>query len=153
MKKSSQSIWKFHSGSTHLARAERIELKQDFVLDCCSLEFAPTRFAFTFVRIFFLNIFLIIENQYRLWWTIACALSVCLCIFGILSLWHKWHRRPVLMSFNDKTTPVGMIPFPAITICSTKKFTKDKIDTDYFLDIMNEIQQNPAALMNLTSEQ
>lgn len=56
------------------------------------------------------------------------------------------------MSFNDKTTPVGMIPFPAITICSTQKFTTDKIDPDQFQDAMNELQRNPAEL-NLTSEQ
>lgn len=45
-----------------------------------------------------------------------------------------------------------MIPFPAMTVCSTKKFTKDKIDTDDYLDTMNEIQRNPAALRNLSSK-
>lgn len=78
----------------------------------------------------------------RVWWTIALALSICFCIMGILSLWHKWHRRPVLMSFNDKATPIGMIPFPAITVCSTQKFTKEKINANDFMDAMSELQQN-----------
>lgn len=56
--------------------------------------------------------FKIIRQMYRIWWTIAFALSVCMCIIAIFSLWHKWHRRPVIMSFNDKSTPIGTIPFP-----------------------------------------
>lgn len=76
-----------------------------------------------------------------------------MCIIGILSIWGKWHRRPVIVSFNDKTTPIGLIPFPAITICSTQKFTYDQIDANRINEVLAEMTNNLSAVSRFSPEE
>lgn len=85
---------------------------------------------------------------FRIWWIIAFILSTVLCFYAIRNLYFKWERRPVIVSFDDKTTPVATIPFPAVTICTTKKFTKDYVDTDLFQNILIEMETNATAYKN-----
>lgn len=54
-------------------------------------------------------------------------LSVTLCVFAITSIWMTWRNHPVTVTFDDKTTDISQIPFPAVTICSTQK-VKEKVD-------------------------
>lgn len=79
---------------------------------------------------------------------ISFALSLALCLFAIQNIWMQWQERPVIVSFNDKITPVESIPFPAVTICSSQKFSnlsepsKEKANhlrrlNDILTDIMN----------------
>lgn len=89
----------------------------------------------------------------RSWWVIAVSLAVTMCVLGVLTIWWKWHDRPVLMSFNDKTSSVGSIPFPAVTICSTKKFTTDKVNIAKITELLNEIEINQTSLSKLSSEE
>lgn len=62
-----------------------------------------------------------------MWWAISFTISVILCIYAVTLIWVNWHHHPVTVTFDDKTTPIGMIPFPAITICSTQKL-KNRIN-------------------------
>lgn len=39
----------------------------------------------------------------------------------IHKLWYKWRSSPILVSFDEKLTPITEIPFPAITICPEMK--------------------------------
>lgn len=61
----------------------------------------------------------------RLWWIASLIISVALCVYAIQSIWIQWQDRPVILTFNDKITSIGKIPFPAVTICSTQKLTND----------------------------
>lgn len=60
----------------------------------------------------------------RVWWITFFILSVISCFIAILSIWTKWTNGPVVVTFDDKTTPIGMIPFPAVSICSSQKFSE-----------------------------
>lgn len=64
----------------------------------------------------------------------------------------KWQNNPVIVSFNDETTSIGMIPFPAVTICTTKKFIKDKIDSKHLIETFNKLQLNEISINNLSRE-
>lgn len=62
------------------------------------------------------------------WWTVAMALSMYLCMRTICCVWSKWKHNPVILNFNTKTTSIGEIPFPAVTICPVTKMSKTKLD-------------------------
>ena len=66
----------------------------------------------------------------RAWWMGSFVLSVVLCVIAISSIWTTWSDHPVTVTFDDKTTPIGTIPFPAVTICTTQKIKENltKID-------------------------
>ena len=80
-----------------------------------------------------------------MWWIVAFVLSAALCTYAIRNIWMKWQMRPVIVSFDDKSTPISTIPFPALTICSTNKFIKEKIDTELFDKIILEMGSNASA--------
>lgn len=111
-----------------------------------------------FFRVFFLYLIEIYwkqqlwQNNVRIWWAIAISLSVILCIFGVWNIWEKWQQRPVIVSFNDKTTSIGMIPFPAVTICSTRKFDLDKVNVPKFVENFGNIEKNQTFLSVASKE-
>lgn len=93
----------------------------------------------------------------RFWWAISFILSVALCTFAILNIWSQWQDKPVLVTFNDKTTSADTIPFPAVTICSSQKISnlsepnQDKVDEiRHLIEIIEDmkLEKNP----NLSSE-
>ncbi|CAG2062721.1 unnamed protein product, partial [Timema podura] len=43
------------------------------------------------------------------------------CTYLIVKVWRKWNDSPVIVSFDETSTPVWDIPFPAVTICSEVK--------------------------------
>lgn len=80
---------------------------------------------------------------------------MALCAQTMFSIWMKWHERPVIVSFDDKTTPIGMIPFPAITICSTEKILKHQVgaDPEQYINTLMAMETNRTAYKNLSPEQ
>lgn len=90
----------------------------------------------------------------RVWWIVAVSLSLSLSAFTIHNIWSSWRDRPVVVTFDDKTTPIGMIPFPAITVCPTKKFIIEKIDVDpdEFIKTLIAMESNKTAYKNLSPE-
>lgn len=52
-----------------------------------------------------------------------------LCALLTSNIWLKWNQNPVIVTFDDKPTPIANIPFPAITLCPIQKFGPDKIST------------------------
>lgn len=84
----------------------------------------------------------IIGFNFRLWWIIAFILSAALGTYAVWNIWMKWDGRPVIVSFDDKSTSISTIPFPAVTACTTRKFVEDKIDTELFSNILMEMERN-----------
>ncbi|XP_031635398.1 pickpocket protein 28-like [Contarinia nasturtii] len=88
----------------------------------------------------------------RLWWVVSVVSSVAWCMMSILMILSRWHHRPVIVSFDDKTTPIATIPFPAVTVCTTQKFTHDKVDTKFYNDLLSEITTNKTVFEHLSPE-
>lgn len=57
----------------------------------------------------------------RIWWAVACLLSLVICGHLIQATWQKWDQFPVLVTFAEKSTHINQIPFPAVTICPSTK--------------------------------
>lgn len=57
-----------------------------------------------------------------MFWFVVICLSICGFSSLTLKIWNKWDSSPVIVSFDDKSTPIWKIPFPAVTICSETKF-------------------------------
>lgn len=55
-----------------------------------------------------------------------CVLSIYGCASLIETVYDKWTRSPVVVTFAEKPTPVHDIPFPAVTICPVTK-VKSKV--------------------------
>lgn len=45
-----------------------------------------------------------------------------------VDIWDKWEEAPVIVSFDDKSSQVWKIPFPAVTICSEVKNQRTKFN-------------------------
>lgn len=90
-------------------------------------------YAITCNRIFNSRINTVIINTkntcaFRIWWLSSFALSVVLCATAILNIWTRWSDHPVAVTFDDKTTQISDIPFPAVTICTSQKFREEHFD-------------------------
>lgn len=57
----------------------------------------------------------------RIFWIIAFLTSVVGCFWMIANIYDKWQYLPVIVTFEEKTTPIWHIPFPAVTICPKRK--------------------------------
>lgn len=93
-------------------------------------------------------------HSYRVWWIAAITLSISLSALTIHNIWTNWRDRPVVVIFDDKTTPVGMIPFPALTVCPTKKILREKVNVDpeEFVKTLMALETNKTAYKNLSPE-
>lgn len=55
----------------------------------------------------------------------------------ILELWNNWKDEPVTVTFKGESTKIDMIPFPAVTICTSQKMTSDKVNIEKMKSPMN----------------
>ena len=53
----------------------------------------------------------------RIFWAICFIASVIMCTFVVFQTYSKWQSSPVIMTFNERLTPIWEIPFPAVTFC------------------------------------
>lgn len=65
------------------------------------------------------------SSKIRLFWIIACIVSLGICGSMVHNIWTQWQENPVQMSFTEKESSIAMIPFPTITICHFLKTLKD----------------------------
>ncbi|XP_055590909.1 pickpocket protein 28-like [Uranotaenia lowii] len=57
----------------------------------------------------------------KVWWITVFLVSLVSCSSMIRAVYNKWNREPVIVTFDEQTTPVFDVPFPAITICPEMK--------------------------------
>ena len=80
--------------------------------------------------------------------------SVALCTNSILDIWTEWNGRPVTVNINDKTTSIGMISFPAITICSKEKSDTNKVYVDRLVNVLKAAaSDDTTSFLNLTAKE
>lgn len=60
-------------------------------------------------------------SHFRIWWIVIFCISFYGCSQLILNIYTKWEESPVIVSFDEKSTPIWEIPFPAVTICPETK--------------------------------
>ncbi|CAO1310274.1 unnamed protein product, partial [Diamesa serratosioi] len=70
----------------------------------------------------------------KIFWILALSVSIGGCSYLIYQTYSKWKNSPVIVSFNEKSTPVYEIPFPAITICPQSKFKPEYLN---YIKLMN----------------
>lgn len=58
-----------------------------------------------------------IKNIFRVWWLVVCFISIFICVFQIWTIYTKWKENPVIITIDQRFTPIGEIPFPAVTFC------------------------------------
>lgn len=81
---------------------------------------------------------------------IAFILSVLLCVNSIFSVWSKWRANPVVVSIDNIPISVGLIPFPAITICPLTKTAVKKFN---FTDTYRAVFKLGENLRNVTEHE
>ncbi|XP_052873202.1 pickpocket protein 28-like [Anopheles cruzii] len=74
----------------------------------------------------------------RMWWMIVCLVSLYGCGRLIHSVYTKWDRDPVVVTFAEKTVPVYSIPFPAVLICPEIKVRKEVFDFSKVANLYDE---------------
>lgn len=81
----------------------------------------------------------------RVFWIISFLITLYGCIKMINNVYERWELSP---SFDDKSTPVWDIPFPAVTICPE---TKAKVKNLNMTKVYEEIVTNGS--WNLTVDE
>ncbi|KAL9703314.1 hypothetical protein quinque_006832 [Culex quinquefasciatus] len=64
----------------------------------------------------------------KFWWFAVFLLSLGSCALLIEKTYLKWDQTPVIVSFNERATPVWQIPLPAVTICPQTKALATKLN-------------------------
>ena len=67
-----------------------------------------------------------------------CLLSLYGCGTLIHSVYIKWDKEPVVVTFGEKPVPVFTIPFPAVTICPETKVRKKDLDFTTAYQLYND---------------
>lgn len=68
-----------------------------------------------------------------MFWILIFILTSCTCIILTWKTWYKWNNHPVIISFNNKISPISVIPFPAVTICPESKISRAKFNVTKFV--------------------
>ncbi|XP_053679170.1 pickpocket protein 28-like [Anopheles nili] len=74
----------------------------------------------------------------RFWWVVVCLLSLYGCGSLIHSVYVKWDRDPVVVTFAEKPSPVFAIPFPAVTLCPETKVRKKDLSFTTAFQLYND---------------
>ncbi|KFB49418.1 AGAP011610-PA-like protein [Anopheles sinensis] len=82
----------------------------------------------------------------RVWWFVVCIMSFYGCGRLIHSIYMKWDRNPVVVTFAEKARPVFSIPFPAVTICPEIKVRKAEFDFSQAYQVYNDYENEDAYL-------
>lgn len=82
---------------------------------------------------------------YRIWWIIAFALSVYLCMNSIYLMWQKWKENPVIISFDHRPLHISAIPFPSMTICPLTKSRSEIFQYSHVYRLMTKLDGTRAA--------
>ncbi|XP_055843608.1 pickpocket protein 28-like isoform X2 [Episyrphus balteatus] len=82
----------------------------------------------------------------RIIWLFAVIISISLCYYLIGNIFNQRTKTPVIVTFNEKVTPVWDIPFPTVTICP---------ETKYHTNLFNytKVYQKVKDKQNLTKEE
>ncbi|CAO1382707.1 unnamed protein product [Diamesa hyperborea] len=60
--------------------------------------------------------------------------SITGCSYLITRSYKKWDDTPIIVSFDEESTPVWKIPFPAVTICPEIMFKRSLYNVSSFTD-------------------
>lgn len=72
------------------------------------------------------------------------------CSYQIYETFKKWQESPVIVSIDEKSTPIWSIPFPAVTICPEILFKKSlfNFSTVKYYDLDNELTEQQIMFQN-----
>lgn len=62
---------------------------------------------------------------------IMFSIVMSLSCWMIAKAWNKWDENPVIVSLNEKSTPIWKVPFPAVTICPEVKAVFGEIKLNF----------------------
>lgn len=60
------------------------------------------------------------------------------CSVLIRNVYEKRSSSPVIVSFDEKSTPVWSVPFPAVTICSESKMQNSKVNFEQWFKLISD---------------
>ncbi|KAL5291210.1 hypothetical protein ACFFRR_010551 [Megaselia abdita] len=75
----------------------------------------------------------------KVFWILVFFVLIYAYIYLTLKVWVKWNDTPVIVTFDDKSSPVWKIPFPAVTICSEVKVERSRFN---FSRIFSKFKNN-----------
>lgn len=64
----------------------------------------------------------------KVFWIIVFVISLTGCSYLITETYTKWRDSPVIVSFDQQSTPIWKIPFPAVTICPEAKLQRNYLN-------------------------
>ncbi|KAJ6634965.1 Pickpocket protein 28 [Pseudolycoriella hygida] len=78
----------------------------------------------------------------RIFFGLSFIFVIVLSGYFISNIWNKWSATPIIIALNSRSTSIGDIPFPAVTICNyylrhVRRHPDDEwdVDVDDFIDL------------------
>ncbi|CAG7733824.1 unnamed protein product [Allacma fusca] len=62
----------------------------------------------------------------RIFWFFTFLVGLTVAVYLIHNAWNSYQNNNLIVTFEPVETPVGEIPFPAVTICNMNKVQKNK---------------------------
>ncbi|XP_062555533.1 pickpocket protein 28-like [Armigeres subalbatus] len=78
----------------------------------------------------------------RLWWIFVFVVSFYYCIHLVYTIYEEWQRDPIIVSFEQKTSSIYSIPFPAVTICPETKVKTSVLNMSQTFELVRKNKLN-----------
>lgn len=57
-------------------------------------------------------------------------------------VYEKWERDPIIVSFDEQSSSIYTIPFPAVTICPETKVKASELNISHTFELVRKNQLN-----------
>lgn len=88
----------------------------------------------------------------KVFWLVVFATSFIACSYLIKGTYVKWKENPVIVSFNERYSPVWKIPFPAVTICPEAKAQSDLVNISLLFAKTRECNDTHCVYPNISDD-
>ncbi|XP_065087701.1 pickpocket protein 28-like [Ochlerotatus camptorhynchus] len=78
----------------------------------------------------------------RVWWIFVFVVSLYYCIVLTYYIYEKWERDPIIVSFDQQSSSIYSIPFPAVTICPETKVKASELNISHTFELVRKNQLN-----------
>lgn len=78
----------------------------------------------------------------RCWWVLVFVVALYFCIVLNYSIYEKWQRDPIIVSFDQQPSSIFSIPFPAVTICPETKVKVAELNITHTFELVRKNQLN-----------
>lgn len=80
--------------------------------------------------------------RFSIWWIVVFSVAVYYCSRFVYNVYEEWQRDPIILSFDQQTSSVFAIPFPAVTLCPETKVKASVLNMSHTFELVRKNKLN-----------